>query len=112
MKTTSQKCIALAKVLGREYSLKGRDLTLDEVFSDKGLLPGLAKRADQLCSLCLGYGIGVSFEDEQESTLGYKAVFEEGDDEVIRLLCILDSLKDIIDVSDVGRVSLDELLYD
>ena len=109
---TSQKCISIAKVLGREYSLKGRDLTLDEVFSYKGLLPGLAKRADQLCSLCLGYGIGVSFDDEEESTLGFKVTFEEKDDEVIRLLCILDSLKDIIDVHGVGRVPLDELLYD
>jgi intracellular multiplication protein IcmS len=112
MDTTVAQCIALAKALGRDFTLRGNNLTYDEVFSELGILPGIAKRADQLCSLCLGYGIGVTFDEEEKSTLGYKVTFEEKEDRVIRLLCILDVLKDITEAHPSGTVPLDELLYD
>jgi len=112
MMNTVAQCVLLAKAMGRDFSLRGNTLTYEEVFSDKGLLPGIAKRADQLCSLCLGYGIGVTFEQEEKSTLGYKVVFDENEDRAIRLLCILDIIKDIADAHPSGAVPLDEILYD
>lgn len=112
MNNTVAQCVLLAKAMGREFTLRGNNLTHEEVFSEMGLLPGIAKRADQLCSLCLGYGIGVTFEQEEKSTLGYKVAFDEGEDRVIRLLCILDILKDIADAHPSGSVPLDEILYD
>ncbi|HJN37786.1 MAG TPA: type IV secretion IcmS family protein [Gammaproteobacteria bacterium] len=112
MTNTVAQCVLLAKAIGRDFSLRGNNLTHEEVFSEMGLLPGIAKRADQLCSLCLGYGIGVTFEKEEKSTLGYKVIFDEDEDRVIRLLCILDIIKDIADANPSGPVPLDEILYD
>ena len=40
------KLIAVARSLGANFSLKGRALSLNEIFSETGLLPGLTKRAD------------------------------------------------------------------
>ena len=49
----------IAAEFGAKFTLNDNFISLDEVFSDTGLLPALSRRADQLCSLCLGYGIGV-----------------------------------------------------
>ncbi len=49
----------------------------EEVFSPTGLLPALARRADQLCSLCLGYGLGATFEESQGTILVFKVVFDD-----------------------------------
>lgn len=107
------KLTNIAKKMGYNYTLKGRPLAYSEVFSDTGLLPGLAKRADQLASLCLGYGLGASYEDVEESLLGAKVTFDEFTPDVLRLFCITDVLYEMAKMSsDPNMVSLDELMYD
>lgn len=107
------KLTNIAKKMGYNYTLKGRPLAYSEVFSDTGLLPGLAKRADQLASLCLGYGLGASYEDIEESLLGVKVAFDEFTPDVLRLFCITDVLYEMAKMSpDPSQVSLDELMYD
>ncbi len=103
----------IAKKMGYSFTLKGRPLTYTEVFSDTGLLPGLTKRADQLASLCLGYGLGASFEDVEKSLLGVKVTFDEFTSDVLRLFCITDVLYELVKTSsDPSNISLDELMYD
>lgn len=109
----SSKLINIAKRMGHNYTLKSRPLSYSEVFSDTGLLPGLAKRADQLASLCLGYGLGASYEDLEESLLGVKVTFDEFTPDVLRLFCITDVLYEMVKTSpDPNQVPLDELMYD
>lgn len=109
----SKKLEALAKNIGATYTFKGRALNHSEVFADTGLLPGLAKRADQLSQLCFGYGIGVTFEDMDQAVLGNKVTFDEFTPNSIRLLTITDVLFELVRSSpDQGAVALDELLYD
>lgn len=113
MSELADKMIAIAKRIGVHYSLKGRPITYDEVFTDSGLMPGLAKRADQLCSLCFGYGIGASFEEVEQSLLGSRVKFDDFTPEVLRILCLTDVLYELIRMSpSQDPVSLDELLYD
>lgn len=109
----SEKLVVIAKKIGANYTLKGRALSYEELFSPKGLLPGLAKRADQLASLCLGYGIGAHFEDTDGALLGSKVTFDEQTPDSLRLLCIVDVLYELIKSSPrKDAVSLDELMYD
>lgn len=109
----SAKLVNIAKKMGYNYTLKGRPLSYVEVFSDKGLLPGLAKRADQLASLCLGYGLGASYEDVEETLLGVEVSFDEFTPDVLRIFCITDVLYELVKMSpDPNLVSLDELMYD
>ena len=104
---------AVAKKMGVSFVLKGRPLSFDEVFSDTGMLPGLAKRADQLASLCLGYGIGVSYEDAEKSLLGKKVKFDEFTPDILRLMTITDVMFELTKNSpDKTSTSLDELMYD
>lgn len=108
----AKKLEAVAKQLGATFTFKGRTLPLSEVFTESGLLPGLAKQADQLSQLCLGYGIGVSFEDADESVLGTKVTFDEFTPDVLRLFMITDVLMEMVRSSPNPHVvSLDELLY-
>jgi intracellular multiplication protein IcmS len=73
----------------------------------------LARRADQLCSLCLGYGIGATFEESEGTRLGQKVIFDDVTPEILRYLCILDVLLEIINSSTTDGVTvLDELMYD
>lgn len=103
----------IMKKMGCNFTLKDRPISYDEILSDTGLLPGLTKRADQLSSLCLGYGLGSSFEDVEEAKLGVKVTFDEFTPDILRLFCITDVLYELVKTSpDQNNVSLDELMYD
>jgi intracellular multiplication protein IcmS len=105
--------IAVAKALHADFTLSDRLLSHDDVFSDIGLLPAMAKRADQLCSLCLGYGIGVSFEEVEKSQLGVRVKFDEMTPGVLRLMCLTDILCELINMSPSRElVPLDDLMLD
>jgi intracellular multiplication protein IcmS len=109
----SEQMIKAARMLQGNYSLNGRPMTMDEVFAMNGLLPGIARRADQLSSLCLGYGIGVTFEEEEGAVLGIKAVFDEITPNALRLLCMIDVLSELMRGVRPGEMAaLDQLMYD
>ncbi|OGT60082.1 MAG: type IV secretion protein IcmS [Gammaproteobacteria bacterium RIFCSPHIGHO2_12_FULL_43_28] len=109
---SEQMCKA-ARLLGGNYTLNGRPMTMEEVFAPSGLLPGIARRADQLASLCLGYGIGVTFEETEGAVLGVKVVFDDMTPNVLRLLCMIDVLNELMrGVPRGGMAALDQLLYD
>lgn len=103
----------MSKQLGAQFTLKGRPISLNEIFNDTGLLPGLTKRADQLSSLCFGYGLGATYQDAEKSLLGLKVNFDEFTPDALRLFCILDVINELIKNSPYKEsVSLDELMYD
>lgn len=109
----ANKLTAMSKQIGATFTLKGRPISPGEMFSDTGLLPGLSKRADQLASLCLGYGLGATYEDVEKSLLGVKVKFDEFTPDALRLFCILDVLYELIKMSSSSDVvPLDELMYD
>jgi intracellular multiplication protein IcmS len=109
----SQQMIKVARLWKGQYSINGRPLTLDEVFAVNGLLPGIARRADQLCSLCLGYGIGATFEEVEGTALGVKVFFDDITPNALRFLCLVDVLAELMKGVPPGEVtSLDQLMYD
>lgn len=109
----SAQMIKAARLLNGRYSLNGRPMTMEEVFAPTGLLPGIARRADQLSSLCLGYGIGVSFEEAEGSVLGVKVIFDDITPNVLRLLCMIDVLNELMKGTPRNEMtSLDQLMYD
>jgi len=113
MEALRKQIMDLSKAMGASYLLNDKMLSYDEVFADEGMLPAIARRADQLCSLCLGYGIGVSFEESEKSRLGNKVIFDDVTPNVLRLLCIADVLAELIAASpSPERTALDELMYD
>lgn len=109
----SSQMIKAARLLNAQFSLNGRPMTMEEVFAESGLLPGIARRADQLSSLCLGYGIGVTFEESEGSMLGVKVIFDEITPNTLRVLCMLDVLTELMKGTPRGEMtSLDQLMYD
>src|SRR5262245_49030173 len=103
----------IARVIGAQFTLNGRPMTMEEVFAPTGLLPGIARRADQLSSLCLGYWIGVTFEEAEGSLLGVKVIFDDITPNVLRLLCLTDVLNELIKGTPRGEPApLDQLMYD
>lgn len=109
----SQQMVKIARLLHPQYTLNGRPMTLEEVFAPTGLLPGIARRADQLSSLCLGYGIGVTFDEAEGSALGVKVTFDDITPNVLRLLCLTDVLNELIRGTPKGEPApMDQLLYD
>ena len=104
---------SVTEKIDAKFMLKGSKVSYKDMFSSNGLLPGLARRADQLSSLCLGYGIGIKIEDDDKAMLGYKVSFDEFTPNSLRIFCILDILCEIVRMSPTkGEVSLDELMYD
>jgi intracellular multiplication protein IcmS len=107
------KIIALAKDMKANFILNDKPISHEEVFADTGLLPAMARRADQLCSLCLGYGIGVSFDEAEGSLLGVKVIFDDVTPNTLRLLCLLDVMNELVKAGPtIHETPLDELMYD
>jgi intracellular multiplication protein IcmS len=103
----------IAHAMGARFSLNGRPMTIEEVFTPTGLLPAIARRADQLCSLCLGYGIGITFEEAEGSVLGVKVIFDDITPNVLRMLTLADVLNELIQATPRGEMApLDQLMYD
>jgi intracellular multiplication protein IcmS len=112
MDLTESLC-KLAKTSNVEFAFCGKPMTHEEVFAETGLLPAIVQRADRLCSLCLGYGIGVSFVEAQDSVLGVQVQFDDITPDVLRLMYAYDVVLEIIKTaSSSEQVSLDELMYD
>ena len=106
------KLCAVAKALKANFTLHDKPIS-EEVFSDTGLLPAIAKRADQLCSLCLGYGLGIVLQNVDKSLLGIKVQFDDITPNILRYLCICDVLMELIKASPYrDKTALDELMYD
>jgi intracellular multiplication protein IcmS len=103
----------IAASMNAKFYLNDRFVSFDEVFSPKGLLPAIAKRADQLCSLCLGYGLGATFDETEGALLGISVVFDEVTPNSLRLLCMTDVLNELIQGGpSKDHTPLDELMYD
>lgn len=114
MERTITDCMAtIAASMNAKFYLNDRFVSFDEVFSVTGLLPAISKRADQLCSLCLGYGLGASYDETEGALLGIRVVFDEVTPNVLRLLCMTDVVNELIQGGPSRDYTpLDELMYD
>ncbi|OAI49485.1 type IV secretion protein IcmS [Gammaproteobacteria bacterium SCGC AG-212-F23] len=109
----SEQVAKFARMRNYRFSLNGRPLTIDEVCSTTGLLPGIVRRADQLCSLCLGYGLGATFEEQEGAPLGVRVTFDDITPNILRLMCIVDVLNELTLSTAPGEMTaLDQLMYD
>lgn len=109
----SEQLGKVARTMGARFVLNGRPMTIEEVFAPAGLLPAISRRADQLCSLCLGYGIGITFEEAEGSILGVKVIFDDITPNVLRMLCVTDVMYELIQPTPPGEMTpLDQLMYD
>ncbi len=109
----SQSMVLIAKGMNAKFYLNDRFISLEDVFSLTGLLPAIARRADQLCALCLGYGLGVTFSDAEKALLGTQVIFDTVTPNALRLLCMTDVMHEIIKGGpSADYTPLDELMYD
>jgi intracellular multiplication protein IcmS len=109
----SEQIVKIARVMGARFSLNGRPMTVEEVFAPTGLLPAITRRADQLSSLCLGYGIGATFEETEGTVLGVKVMFDDITPNVLRIMCITDVIFELTQSTPKGDMTaLDQLMYD
>ncbi|OGT47940.1 MAG: type IV secretion protein IcmS [Gammaproteobacteria bacterium RIFCSPHIGHO2_12_FULL_41_20] len=109
----SQQLVKIARTMGARFTLNSRPMTAEEVFAPTGLLPAIARRADQLASLCLGYGIGITFDDIEGSVLGIKVNFDDITPNVLRILCMVDVVSELVKTTPRGEMTpLDQLMYD
>lgn len=109
----SEQLTAIAKTMGCRYTVKGEAIEYEKVFSPMGLLPGIFRRADQLCSFCLGYGLGLTFERSETAMLGVALQFDTTTPTIVRLLCATDVLHEFMQQAPSPEVvSLDDLLLD
>lgn len=103
----------ISAAMNAKFYLNDRFMSYDEVFAETGLLPAIARRADQLCSLCLGYGLGVTFNDAENALLGTAVVFDEVTPNSLRLLCMTNVVSELIHGGPSRDYTpLDELMYD
>lgn len=107
-----KQCESISKALGVRYALRKQDISYAEVFASQGLLPAIARKADQLCILCFGYGIGATFQNNKEARLGIEVEFDALTPDIIRLPCLTNVLVDLSRSAEENVVTLDALLMD
>lgn len=104
---------AVAEAMGCRYILKGEPIGYAQVFSPTGLLPAIMRRADQLCSFCLGYGLGLTFERLETATLGVVVQMDAVVPPSLRLLCATDVLYELMQQApSPDAITLDDLMLD
>jgi len=112
MRLTQQLC-AVAQSMGCQFILRNEVIAAEQVFADTGLLPAFMRRADQLCSFCLGYGLGVTFERSDTAMLSVRVQFDDLISDTLRLLCATDVLIEIVQhAPSQTSVALDDLMLD
>lgn len=105
--------LLVAQEMKLGFVLHGKTLTLDEVFAEKGLLPSLMRRSDQLSSFCLGYGLGLTFEDSSSARLGVVVKYNDEVPNAMRLMCATEILFELAEsAADRSKIALDDLMYD
>lgn len=108
-----KKIVLIAKSVNCSFTLKNEPIEVEKAFDSTGILPAIMRRADQLCSFCMGYGLGVTFERADNSILGVAVNFDDKVAISLRLLCITDVILEIVHASASNQVvSLDSLLDD
>lgn len=109
----SQSLAQICAHMNAKFYLNDRFMGMEEVFSETGMLPGLVKRADQLSSLCLGYGLGATYEDAEGSLLGTRVILDSVTPNALRILCIIDVVNELIQGGpSKDYTPLDELMYE
>ncbi len=104
-------CTSLANELGISFKLRSKDISADEVLSEKGLLPAIAKRAEQLSLLCFNKPLGVEFEESDGAMLG--VILKPGKKlPLTSIICISDVLIELTRGIRNAPINVDELLYD
>jgi intracellular multiplication protein IcmS len=107
------KLSLIAQELNIRFTLNDNEVTYEEVFNNRGLLPAIMRRADQLSSFCLGYGLGITFNDVPETRLGIEISLNDEIPNALRLLCAVEIIYELIETSaDRQHVALDDLMYD
>ncbi|MBA4696715.1 MAG: type IV secretion protein IcmS [Legionella sp.] len=114
METDLRKSLSLlAGHMKAKFYLNNQFIGYPEVFSETGLLPAIARRADMLCSLCLGYGLGVTFSEAEDALLNMRVVFDDVTPNSLRLLCMADVINELVQGGpSKDHTPLDELMYD
>ena len=103
----------IAEAMHLSFTLEDKPIESYRVFDPTGLLPSFPRRANQIATLCLGYGIGISFEEEDNAILGVKVVFDNITPSSLRMMFLVEVIHDIVRYSEDKQViALDELLYD
>lgn len=108
------KCLALiTEGLNVNFTLNNNPISPREIFDQSALLPAIIRRADQLCSFCLGYGLGISFDEAPNSMLGVHVKLDDSTPNALRLMCATEIMYELIESSpDQRNVPLDNLMYD
>lgn len=111
--TLSESLVRVARHLNKSFVLKGEPIAYQDVFSPAGLLPGFAKRAEQVANLCQGGdSLGARYEEDESTLLGVSVSFDQQLSDQVRLFYFLDTLLELIDMSpDPNTIALDELMY-
>jgi intracellular multiplication protein IcmS len=104
---------SVARMLRCNFTLRDQPISIEQAFTENGLLPAIMRRADQLCSFCLGYGLGVTFEESQGATLGVRVKFDDVTPNSLRLLCAADVIIELMQHAPSREITpLDDLMYD
>lgn len=109
----SEQLAAIAKAMGCKYTIKGEPIPYEKVFSQTGLLPAIMRRADQLCSFCLGYGLGLTFDRSDNAMLSATVQMDNITPNTLRLMCITDVLHEFMQQAPSPEaIALDDLMQD
>ncbi len=113
MKQVQKILIELFRNQGVNFTFNERFVSLDDVFSEVGLMPSIVKRADSLAHLCMNYGLGARYEEDPSALFKEKVIFDDSTPNAIRILCIMDVLFDFVVASPSSdQAALDDLMRD
>ena len=105
-------CQNLARKTGKSFSFKSTNISIEDAFSAKGILPAIVSRAQMICWSSYGISLDVKFKKTASTPLERELEVNSSHFESIRLLAITDTILELIRFGGREIVNLDDLLYE
>lgn len=99
------------EALNTGFKLENKPIDCETVLENPVLFSSIMKRADQLCSFCLGTNLNMQFNKDSNHNITVE--FNEQSSYALILLCAIEIIIEMIETApDTNNVNLDDLLYD
>ena len=97
---------ALAQKRKKNFIYQGKEVPIEEVFTARGALPLIMRRANLLCDFLFGEPLYISYRDDPEALTGERIEISEKQNAFVLVMLLYDVLEELAVTAADGDIVL------